>query len=987
MNWIPKQRTLQRWIWSLIVVGVLWGSSNIPVALAKKKKAKFVHRVPPTARAGKSVKIQGRILYGEDLDYAELRYRLMGSKGDFKSIKMSQKGELFYVYIPGKDVKPPGIEYYVVGVDFSGRGMILAGSVAAPLQFLVEEALDEGDTGGGEGDGRGEGEPRDGEWDSGRKGQKKAEKKIRGAAALLTSEGVGISARTAPLSPFSVTVITARDIDSYGWLTLRDVLRATAGVDINDRGSTADIGMRGINPPYNYGGGILFLLDGYDLSWRQLQANWMNPSWIGLDDIEKIEIYRHPVAGVWGRGSLYGSVQIYTKKPSKELSYRATAGGGPMSGTYFGSVRAGKSFKNGFYFSGSLSIFRDFRSPTLPPIYEFTNYPPDNPQNIIYRSPNDQQFSQNLYLRFGWKGLSLSIHQSHYDTTVPMGRYTPLGGDGGRYITDRFVVRAGWKGSLAKWGKLALWAAYDRYQLNRSSGVVMNPFAPAAGREEDAGSSQTYLVTISKKDPQSGKTITQNYFRPRCEALPPGQNKDTQCVRITTVEYTEKGKKRQEKACILSTVGTKLKERIQKVDLAQKGVTWFPLNICRPIYRDGRHFRRIRAEDNRISAGVALELSFISWLQIKVGLDIEYLQSTLWHFPATWKNGIDTALLTEEIAEPTLNNFRFGGLLQVEGYPLSWLGFTASARIDFDQRVGVQFLPLAGVVFNFPFGLFAKLHYSAGALPPSLYQLYLVEGNLYGNPTLIDETSHSIGLQIGWFKSDLLMVALNGFFSIFSSPIAAYNFDKKTEIQGMDLFEFPVKKPQQNYRQLINQLEGRTSLGGELEARLFPLAGLEMRGFFGLSLATEPIDDQGTIDRTSYASALYAGLNATYRYKLFRASLGFFYLGSKLLPLTNFSMWGTLPPEALENGTAGTPVPSWTFKKHPLAPGEEDIPRADAQFRLSLTLQFLQLFEIFDIVVRAQNILGAAMPFYDAGTPLLYPQKGFELFLWIRINK
>ena len=942
-----------------------------------KKKARFLHTPPKTVRAGRSVKIEGKIVYGDELDYAEFRYRPLGSKGEFKAIKMSQKGDKFFAVIPKSDVKPPGIEYYVVGIDFNGKAMILAGSVAVPLQFFVEEGV-EGEEEEGETPGKG-----------GEKNQIEREKRKEKApvrTGLLTG-GATIEERPASEVPLGVTVITGRDIENYGWLTIKEILRVSGGLDVNDRGATADIGVRGVNPHYGFGGGVKFLLDGYDLVWRQLQANWVNPSMAFPQDIERIEIYKFPVAGIAGRGSLYGAVMIFSKRPGREWSYQVDAGLSATSGSSFAFGRAARLFENGFSVSGSISAFQNNRTPTLAPIYEFANYPPDNPSGIAYRSPDDRQFSQNLYLRLGWKGFRFSLYQSHYNATVPISRYTPIGGDDGHYITDRLIAKLGWSGALGKWGRLLAELSYDLYRLNSGSRISFNPFSPGSSREEDGGNSRSYLVEREEKDPTTGKTKKIVQILPSCEVLSPGVPDGVNCVRIETVEYSENKKKKREKACLVMTKGTKFKGGIQKVDPAERGSSWFPLSSCRPIYSDGRHLRRVAAEDNRVGLNLQLDLFPLKWLQLRGGLSFEFLQSTLWHFPEFWQREVELPLDSEQ-TQPSLSNIRFSTFIQADGYPLPWLGFTAAVRLDFDQRVGLKFYPLVGVGFFTGFGLFAKLHYSAGSQPPGLYQLYFVEGNRYGNPLLYDEDGHSIGLQIGWERSKLLSVSLSGFFSLYSSPIVEGEFDSKKEgLQGAENFEFPVKNLPQKFTQLYNSPYGRTVFGGELEARLFPIAGFEMRGFFGLSLANEPIDDNGTIARVPYSSALYAGGNASYRYKMFRISLGFFYTGSKVVPLTTFKMRGVLPAKALEGGEEGVAVPNWGLNNHPLAPGEEDIPRANSQFRLNLTLQLLKLFGHLDFIIRAQNILGLAIPSYDAGTPLLYPQKGFDLFFWLRVHQ
>ena len=123
--------------WMLMLTAVCVGLLSLPTQTLARKRAIFQHKVPASATAGKSLRIAGKILYMDDLDYAELRIRVTGSKGDFAAIKMKQSGNKFYALVPKKMIKGTGMEYYVVGIDFNGKPRLLSGSPALPKQFVV----------------------------------------------------------------------------------------------------------------------------------------------------------------------------------------------------------------------------------------------------------------------------------------------------------------------------------------------------------------------------------------------------------------------------------------------------------------------------------------------------------------------------------------------------------------------------------------------------------------------------------------------------------------------------------------------------------------------------------------------------------------------------------------------------------------------------------------------------------------------------------
>lgn len=873
-----------------LIFGLFWVLWSASAEAAQRHNSRFLHRTPSNVKAKQPVEIRGRIVRFDDLDYAELRFRKADSKRDFRSLRMKQRGSEHVGTIPAYYITPPGIEYYVVGVNFSGKARLLAGSPAALLQFLI---IDDGS-----GSRRVKPPPRrpdadpDADPDVDPKAGSKSGKGPRGGKERLRRKLVVASAtrrgRPEPIhrAPATVTVITAKDIRSYGWRTLPDILRFVAGIDINDRGFEADFGMRGINPIGSKGNGILFLLDGYDMSWRQLHQNFANTSWLSVDDIDRIEIIRGAATAMWGRNSLHGVIHIITKAGNQIRGFSGVMGLGALSGTHFLQVRAGQRFASGLSLYATFSMHRELRTPVLSPIWEFAN----GEKSLAYISPNDTQLGQNFYLKAEWRGLFFTLHQSRYDATAPMNPYSVLGSERSRFVTDRWIARAGWRGKLAKWGHLQAWLAFDRYTYDPGTRVEFNP-------------------------------LSDNAASIRTEA--------------------------------------------------------------------------IEASDNRLTAATVLSASLHKFFQMQAGLKFEYLQATLFHFPTQWN--AQTQGKEDAPSGPELTNVRFDGYLQLISPIKKWALIQVAARFSYDSYAGPRFAPQAGVVVTPGRDFFIKLNYAMGVRSPSLYELFHSEFGRYGNPTITDEEVQNIGLQVGWHRKKLLYLGLSGFFSLYNLPIVyqSRNTNNKQGLIANDLFVYPPAAPNGEYRQLINREKGFMALGGEVEARLYPIRNFEVRGFFGISITSEEVNDNGDTDRLPYGAGLYGGLNATYRYRLFRISLGLLYTGSKIAPTllgpypeSRFNVQGKLPAKDLPAESKSQPVPGWKadHSNHPRAPTPDDIPRADGNLKLHLTLQFLNLFDHFDLVVRAQNILGLGMDFYDAGNPLLAPQKRFELLTWLRFK-
>jgi outer membrane receptor protein involved in Fe transport len=775
-------------------------------------------------------------------------------------------------------------------------------------------------------------------------------------------------------------VITAHEIKNYGWRSLIDILRSVAGIDINDRGYSSDIGMRGINPLQNNGNGILFLLDGHDMSWRQLQQNLALASWISVDDIDRIEVIRGPVSGLWGRGSLHGAINIITKSGAGLSGYAGTMGIGLPGGSHFFNLRAGNRFASGLSLYATLSLRNEYRSAVIAPIFEFIN----TPANLTYISPDDRNLGQDFYFKADWNGLFLTVHQSRFDATAPLNQYALIGGDETRFVTDRIIARLGWQGTIGKWAHLQVWAAFDRMSFASDTSVTFNPLSKNTSSPKSAGMSDTYLLTRRKVDGE-GKEQIETLYAPSCEILSSPETAKSACVRLGMVEYQDNENKTQRTAaCVLvENRDVKPTTGAQKVSLEERYQTWFPSADCQRIYSDGSHRQPLRAEDNRIEIGTQLSLAFLEWLHLMAGLQFEYLQSTLWHFTNFWESQIAGQNIESEL--PNYANIRFGAYLQAQAKIGHWGMVSAAGRLDIDERLGARFSPQIGAVVTPGFDLFIKLNYALGSRAASLYEQFFYEQNRYGNPGLLDEEVHTISLQVGWLRRELVYVALSGFFSIYNNPIISQSVGNNQPVANAEKFIYPTPNPSGTYHQLINRENGYTSLGGEIEARLFPLYGFEARAFFGIALATEVINEQGDADRMPYSAGLYSGLEATYRYEFFRASLGLLYTGSKIAPVTSFDIKGNLPVRGLVDADQAKPIPNWSANSHPRAPSVEEIPRAEGYIKLHITIQFLNLFKHFDLSLRAQNILfmGDA---YDAGNPLLYPQKRFEFLAWLNFH-
>ena len=124
--------------------------------------------------------------------------------------------------------------------------------------------------------------------------------------------------------PIIVTAFTAENIERKGIGTITDVLKYTAGVQINEAFIPQDqrIIIRGLSPTRGRPNGAV-LQDDIDISSESLQSGGgsllINPR---LFDIERVEIVKGPHSALYGRSAFAGAINYITKKPSNEFEGR-----------------------------------------------------------------------------------------------------------------------------------------------------------------------------------------------------------------------------------------------------------------------------------------------------------------------------------------------------------------------------------------------------------------------------------------------------------------------------------------------------------------------------------------------------------------------------------------------------------------------------------------------------------------------------------------
>lgn len=158
-------------------------------------------------------------------------------------------------------------------------------------------------------------------------------------------------------APASITIITAEEIQRYGYRTLAEALSHVRGFAVNDDHNYSYVGVRGFAVPGDYNSRVLLLVDGHRLNESVFESALLGTEGpIDLRVVERIEIVRGPGSSLYGTSALFAVVNVITRQPRwiQGVEMSATEA---SSATRRGSIVAGARFRDGVEVMGFASAY------------------------------------------------------------------------------------------------------------------------------------------------------------------------------------------------------------------------------------------------------------------------------------------------------------------------------------------------------------------------------------------------------------------------------------------------------------------------------------------------------------------------------------------------------------------------------------------------------------------------------------------------------
>ncbi len=259
-------------------------------------------------------------------------------------------------------------------------------------------------------------------------------------------------------APSSVTVVTADEIQKYGYRTLADILRSVPGFYVTYDRDYTFVGVRGFGRLGDWNSRVLVMIDGHRINNNVLgQAMLGNEFLVDVDMIERVEIVRGPSSSLYGTSAFFAVINVITRTDKQvkglELSFQ------PGSfGTYEGRASYGRQIRGlGLLLSGT---FYDSQGQTLF-FPEFNN--PANNNGIT--SDTDYESYKHILATVTFHGFTLQGLYSTREKIVPTAYFGAAFNDPRDLNVDTHqYFDLGYQRRIGKW-QLDAQTGYDQARL------------------------------------------------------------------------------------------------------------------------------------------------------------------------------------------------------------------------------------------------------------------------------------------------------------------------------------------------------------------------------------------------------------------------------------------------------------------------------------------------------------------------------------------
>jgi iron complex outermembrane receptor protein len=224
-------------------------------------------------------------------------------------------------------------------------------------------------------------------------------------------------------APSSVTIITADDIQKYGYRTLGDALTSVRGLYVTYDRNYTTLGVRGFSSPSGYNVKILLLVNGHYFNDDVYGGAYLGTEFgIDMDIVERIEIVRGPGSALYGTNAFFAVINVVTREGKDIKGLRASSETG--SYTFRKGIVTYGTGKDELDFLVSAGLM-DTRGQTL-----FFKEFDDPSTNDGFAEKADGDESHNIFMKLSYGEFSL------HGTLNKRTKYIPAASFGTKFNAD-----------------------------------------------------------------------------------------------------------------------------------------------------------------------------------------------------------------------------------------------------------------------------------------------------------------------------------------------------------------------------------------------------------------------------------------------------------------------------------------------------------------------------------------------------------------------
>jgi len=146
-------------------------------------------------------------------------------------------------------------------------------------------------------------------------------------------------------APSSVTIVTAEEIQEYGYRTLADILESVRGFYVTYDRYFSYVGVRGFGRLGDWNSRVLLLIDGNRINDNVLGQALLGTEFpLDVDLIERVEIVRGPSSSLYGAEAFFAVINVITRKGA-DLHGPEVSLSTASFGTYEGRASYGSQYK------------------------------------------------------------------------------------------------------------------------------------------------------------------------------------------------------------------------------------------------------------------------------------------------------------------------------------------------------------------------------------------------------------------------------------------------------------------------------------------------------------------------------------------------------------------------------------------------------------------------------------------------------------------